>query len=455
MDERVFYDWLVIAWMALAAVTFVALFFVTAPYGRFTRGGWGPRLGARWGWILMESPSLITMVVLFAIGDQRRSPVAIVLLILWVAHYFHRSFVYPFRLHSSRPSMALSIILMAVAFNVGNGYLNGRYLFFLGPGLQTSWFTDPRFIIGFVLFVGGYTLNQHSRQSPDRPAQTGRERLQDPPRRRLPFRELSQLPRGDGGVGRLGADVLEPGGARVPRLDGRQPGAPRFQDPPLVPPAVLRLPARAQGAHPLRPLGGHVRSSTQIRANAPVARSVFWVMIPLIAWEVFQGVRADAAVPVGSWSHTWFDLVFIVLLPALSAFAFTRLFLVLTQSNRGTLNVYSVISSPYAWMFWVGLAIGLCGYGIHTAAHSLARAMPSVLAQGEFAAKIHFLDVQLGYTLLGFGFFLATIAIIFLARAGHRDCPGRRAFCSSSARSPPTERCSSTWGSRAARSSAP
>jgi len=162
MDERVFYDWLVIAWMALAVVTFVALFFVTAPYGRFTRGGWGPRLGARWGWILMESPSLIAMVVLFAIGDQRSNPVAIVLLILWAVHYFHRSFVYPFRLHSSRPSMALSVVLMAVVFNVGNGYLNGRYLFFLGPDLQTSWFADPRFIIGFVLFVGGYVLNQHS-----------------------------------------------------------------------------------------------------------------------------------------------------------------------------------------------------------------------------------------------------------------------------------------------------
>jgi hypothetical protein len=159
-----------------------------------------------------------------------------------------------------------------------------------------------------------------------------------------------------------------------------------------------------------------MRPSTQIRANAPVARSVFWVMIPLIAWEVFQGIRADAVVPAGSWSHTWFDLVLTVLLPALSAFAFTRLFLVLTQSNRGTLNVYSVISSPWAWMFWVGLAIGLSGYGIHTAAHSLAQAMPELLAQGEFAAKINFLDVQLGYALLGFGFFLATIAIIFLGQ---------------------------------------
>ena len=162
MDEAVFYHWLVIAWIALAAVTFVALFFVTAPYGRFTRGGWGPRIGARWGWILMESPSLITFVVLYAVGDQRSSPVAIVFLVLWIAHYAHRSFIYPFRLRSSRPNMTVSVIAMGAAFNVGNGYLNGRYLFALGPDLNAAWLLDPRFIAGVVLFVAGYTLNQHS-----------------------------------------------------------------------------------------------------------------------------------------------------------------------------------------------------------------------------------------------------------------------------------------------------
>ena len=162
MDEAVFYHWLVIAWIALAVVTFVALFFVTAPYGRFTRVGWGPRIGARWGWILMESPSLITFVVLYAIGDQRSSPVAIVFLVLWIAHYAHRSFIYPFRLRSSRSNMTVSVIAMGAAFNVGNGYLNGRYLFALGPDLNASWLLDPRFIAGVVLFVAGYTLNQHS-----------------------------------------------------------------------------------------------------------------------------------------------------------------------------------------------------------------------------------------------------------------------------------------------------
>ena len=60
--------------------------------------------------------------------------------------------------------MTVSVIAMGAAFNVGNGYLNARYLFTLGPGLHTSWLLDPRFIAGFILFWLGYALNQHSDQ---------------------------------------------------------------------------------------------------------------------------------------------------------------------------------------------------------------------------------------------------------------------------------------------------
>ncbi len=164
MDESTFYYWLVVAWMILAAATFVLLFFITAPYGRFTRNGWGPRMSARWGWILMETPVLITFLVLYLLSDRRANPVSILLLAFWMAHYIHRSFAYPFRLRSSRPSITVAVIAMGAVFNVGNGYLNGRYLFTLGPELQSSWFLDPRFIIGACLFWLGYGLNQYSDQ---------------------------------------------------------------------------------------------------------------------------------------------------------------------------------------------------------------------------------------------------------------------------------------------------
>jgi len=170
-------------------------------------------------------------------------------------------------------------------------------------------------------------------------------------------------------------------------------------------------------------------SAGQPRSTAPVARSVAWVVITLVVWEGFQGLRANVASPTGSWALSPFDLVFEVLLPALAAFAFTRLFLVVTQSTRGSLNVYSVISSPYAWAFWVGLGVGLIGHGVHLAAHTIHRVMPDMLAQGEFAAKIEFLDAKAGYILLGLGFFLATLIILLLGQgAGQRVMGLQRLF---------------------------
>jgi 3-oxo-5-alpha-steroid 4-dehydrogenase 1 len=162
MSELTFYRWLVVTWLALAVVTFVALFFVNAPYGRFTRSGWGPRISARWGWILMETPVLITFLILFGISERRSNPVCMTLVVLWVAHYLHRSLIYPFRVRSSRPSITVSVIGMGAIFNIGNGYLNGRYLFTLGPDLPISWLWDPRFIVGALIFCSGYLLNKHS-----------------------------------------------------------------------------------------------------------------------------------------------------------------------------------------------------------------------------------------------------------------------------------------------------
>lgn len=153
---------LVIGWTVLAAATFVALFFVTAPYGRFTRNGWGPQINSRLGWVLMESPALLTFVVLYGLGDRRSNPLAIVFLALWVAHYAHRALIYPYRLRTSRPSITVWVVVMGACFNVGNGYLNARYLFTLGPDLQVSWMLDPRFVVGVLVFLFGYALNRHS-----------------------------------------------------------------------------------------------------------------------------------------------------------------------------------------------------------------------------------------------------------------------------------------------------
>lgn len=162
VSEQTFYNWCVIGWIVLAVVTFVVLFFVTAPYGRFTRSGWGPRIGSRTGWILMETPALLTFLVLYAVSDRKSNIVCIVFVLMFATHYVNRALIYPFRIRSSRQSITVAVVLMGAAFNVGNGYLNGRYLFTLGPEPSVSWLSDPRFIIGLALFILGFSLNQYA-----------------------------------------------------------------------------------------------------------------------------------------------------------------------------------------------------------------------------------------------------------------------------------------------------
>lgn len=161
MTEATFYDWLLIGFAVVAALTFPFLFFVTAPYGRHTREGWGPKINATLGWVLMEWPSPVLFAVCFALGDRPVSVASILFLVLWEAHYVHRAFIFPFRRRGGQKDMPLSIAASGFLFNVINGYLNGRYLFQFGPDYE-AWTTDPRLYIGAALFILGYAINQHA-----------------------------------------------------------------------------------------------------------------------------------------------------------------------------------------------------------------------------------------------------------------------------------------------------
>ncbi|MBN2198372.1 MAG: DUF1295 domain-containing protein [Candidatus Aminicenantes bacterium] len=162
MNEIVLYRILLFIFLGSAAAACAAIFFVTVPYGRHSRPGWGPLLQGRWGWFLMESPSLFVFLLFFILGPFNRSPAAVILCLLWSAHYVQRSLVYPFLIRSRRRSVPLSIVGMAFAFTSLNGYLNARWLFRFSGGLPSSWLGDARFIAGAVLFIVGFAVNIHS-----------------------------------------------------------------------------------------------------------------------------------------------------------------------------------------------------------------------------------------------------------------------------------------------------
>jgi len=140
---------------------FIALFFVSAPYGRHARRGWGYQLPNWLGWLVMESVSAIIMAIMFIIGSAPKTITTVIFLLMWEAHYIHRSYIYPFMLRDGKKKMPITVTLMGAVFNSGNAYLNGRYIFHFAEGRYTTdWLRDPRFIIGALLFITGFIINR-------------------------------------------------------------------------------------------------------------------------------------------------------------------------------------------------------------------------------------------------------------------------------------------------------
>jgi len=162
MSEPAFYRALLVGFATLAAVIFAALLFISAPYGRHGREGFGPSIDATLGWVVMESPSALGMPLLFALGGQNHGAAGVTFLLLWEAHYLHRAFVFPLRRRGRSGRMPALVAAMAFTFNVANVYLNGRWLYHLGPLRGPDWLGDPRFVLGALLFVLGYAINLHA-----------------------------------------------------------------------------------------------------------------------------------------------------------------------------------------------------------------------------------------------------------------------------------------------------
>jgi len=148
---------------ALALLVFICLFFIDAGYGKFYNRKWGPAISNKWGWILMESPVFIAMLVLYLCSERRDDLVRFVFLVIFEVHYFQRSFIFPF-LISGKSKMPLSIILMGVTFNTLNALMQGGWIFYVSPPemYPGEWFTSAQFLLGLLIFTVGMFINLQS-----------------------------------------------------------------------------------------------------------------------------------------------------------------------------------------------------------------------------------------------------------------------------------------------------
>lgn len=158
--EESFYFTVIGVMTVLAVIVFFALQRITAGYGMMYDKRWGLTVNNRAGWIIMEAPAFILMLVLWLCSDRRGEPAAIVMALLFLIHYFQRSFIFPFLL-KGKSRMPLVIILLGVVFNIVNGYLIGGWLFYVSSPATypVEWLWSPLFILGTIIFFTGMGIN--------------------------------------------------------------------------------------------------------------------------------------------------------------------------------------------------------------------------------------------------------------------------------------------------------
>lgn len=147
----------------LAVIVFIALHKVTAGYGMMRSKGWGPTVDNKLGWVLMEAPVFIAMLVLWLMSPRKGETPLVIMTIMFLYHYFQRSFIFPF-LMRGKSRMPLAITLMGVVFNLVNAYMIGGWFFYVSPEgtYPATWLRSPQFILGAVVFFAGMYINLKS-----------------------------------------------------------------------------------------------------------------------------------------------------------------------------------------------------------------------------------------------------------------------------------------------------
>ncbi len=152
------YQFSLVLIFVFAGVVFLLLFFISAPYGKFLRKGWGPSIRSKWAWMIMEAPSPFLMASFFITSPQKTIP-GLIFISLWLLHYIHRTLIYPFSQSGNNKSYPVILVIMAFIFNCFNGFINGYGLFHL-LSYETSWLISWQFIAGVLIFLTGFAVNK-------------------------------------------------------------------------------------------------------------------------------------------------------------------------------------------------------------------------------------------------------------------------------------------------------
>ena len=146
-------------WIFFAIFILPLLLKIKAPYGRHINKKWGLLIPNRLGWFIMEVPSLIIILYYFIQNVNIHTRFLILVFLLWIFHYAHRSLFFPFMTRTKHKKIPLSIVLMGIFFNFVNADLNGYFMSHFFDGQELTPLLTFRFGFGLFLFVIGMYIN--------------------------------------------------------------------------------------------------------------------------------------------------------------------------------------------------------------------------------------------------------------------------------------------------------
>jgi 3-oxo-5-alpha-steroid 4-dehydrogenase 1 len=158
-----YYQGVLLTMTVLAVIVFIALHKITAGYGMMYTSRWGLTVNNRLGWVLMEAPVFVAMLVLWVMSDRQADTARAVIASLFMLHYAQRSFIFPLLIRG-RGRMPLAIIAMGVIFNLVNAYMLGGWIFYVSATdyYTIDWLWSPQFIVGTLIFFAGMAINWQS-----------------------------------------------------------------------------------------------------------------------------------------------------------------------------------------------------------------------------------------------------------------------------------------------------
>ena len=153
-----FYKFLFL-WIFLGFCIFLYLIFskTIAPYGRHSNSEWGITIDNKWGWFCMELPALVVMPITVLILPVEKNEIIILILSLWILHYFYRSILFPIKLKTNGKKMPFLIVISAFIFNLFNGFFVG---YEIGNMSQLDFGINT--LIGLIIFFTGMYINRSS-----------------------------------------------------------------------------------------------------------------------------------------------------------------------------------------------------------------------------------------------------------------------------------------------------